>query len=118
MLKKLFGKKPIAALAALIFIPGGSIAIGMCVDNPSTHNGFSANLTYGAEKQASIVLAQNEKAPSEDSEKPPSGSGTSESRAAADDEKKSSGAESKPMEPFVPSEKIPGDQEVDFPVDI
>ncbi len=118
LIKKMFGKQLIAALAALIFILGGSIAIGMCVDDPSTNNGFSDNSTFGAKKQASIILAQNEKTASGDSEKSPSGSETSESGAAADDEKKSSEAESKPLAPFVPSEKIPGDQEVDFPVDI
>jgi len=114
----MFGKQLIAALAALIFIPGGSIAIGMCVDDPSTNNGFSDYLTFGAEKPASIVLAQNEKPASEDSVTSPSESETGESEAAADDDKKSSAAESKPLAPFVPSEKIPGDQEVDFPVDI
>jgi hypothetical protein len=73
-------------------------------------------------KQNSIFMADNDNGTSEDKEKTTSGSETKgsepESEPAADDKNKSSNAMSKPLEPFVPSEKIPGEQAVDFPVDI
>ena len=64
------------------------------------------------------IKKMHDKTAAEDNKKSEPESGTNGSEAAADDEKKSSEAESKPLEPFVPSEKIPGDQAVDFPVDI
>jgi hypothetical protein len=116
------GKKLIAALAAIIFISSAAMAMAKRVDAPALVNDFSKNLTFGAEKEGSIVFAQNDKSTSEDKEKTTSGSDTTESKPesepADDDKNKSSKAESKPLKPFVPSEKIPGDQAVDFPVDI
>jgi hypothetical protein len=73
-------------------------------------------------KQGLIVAAENEQAVA-----------ASKSQAAADKKdgasgpgpetaekssKNSGAAETKPLKPFVPSEKIPADQAVDFPVDI
>jgi hypothetical protein len=111
----MFNKK---LIAALIFILGAQMAMGKRVDGTAAYKGFSASLIFFTVNEESIVLAQNDKTASEDSEKSISGSETDESEAAADDEKKSSEAESKILKPFVPSEKIPGDQAVDFPVDI
>ena len=114
----MLGKKLIAALAALIFILGAQMAMGKRVDGTATYKGFSVSPFFFTVNEDSIVLAQNDKTVSENSEKSPSGSKTDESGAAADDEKQSLEDKAKPLEPFVPSEKIPGDQAVDFPVDI
>ena len=73
-------------------------------------------------KQSSIILAEEDNRNPDDKEKATSGSETNgsgpESKSAAEEDNKSSEATSKPLKPFVPSEKIPGDQAVDFPVDI
>ena len=95
-----------------------SQALGKGANFPAMDSGYPEGPPFGTLNRASIVLAQNEKTASEDSETSPSGSEASESEATADDEKKPSGEASKPLKPFVPSEKIPGDQAVDFPVDI
>jgi len=114
----MFGKKLIAAEAALVFILGTSIAIGMRVDAPARHKGLPDSPAFFAESREPIVLAQNDDATAGEGEKSKSESETSESKPAADDKKEASESESKPLKPFVPSEKIPGEQAVDFPVDI
>jgi hypothetical protein len=114
----MFGKKPITALATLLLMLGAPMAIGMGDDAPSTKNRFSDNSSFGAEKKVAVVLAQNDRTDDDRSERSKSGSETMESEAANDDKNKESKAKSKPLKPFVPSEKIPGDQAVDFPVDI
>lgn len=70
----------------------------------------------------SNVMAQNDNTAPDDSEKSDSGSenkgSESESKSTTDDKDNSVKTKSKPLKPFVPSEKIPGEQAVDFPVDI
>jgi hypothetical protein len=114
----MLGKKLIAVLAIWIFCLSMSQALGNSANFPSMDNGYPEGPAFGTLYLESMVLAQNDKTAPDDNEKSQSGSETDESEAAADDEKKSSEAESKPLKPFVPSEKIPGDQAVDFPVDI
>ena len=118
----MFCKKLIAALAALIFILGAPMAMGKRVNAPTTDRQLSEYPTFGAVKRESIIFAQNDSSTSEDKEKTTYGSETNgsgpESESADDDKNKSSNVKSKPLKPFVPSEKIPGDQAVDFPVDI
>jgi hypothetical protein len=114
----MLGIKLTTAMAALIFILGAQLAVGKRVDGATTCKGLSASLNFFAPSGASIVLAQNDKTASEDNEKSTSGSETEKSEAAADEKNKPSEAKSKPLKPFVPSEKIPGEQAVDFPVDI
>jgi len=114
----MFAKKLTAAMAALIFILGAQMAMGIRVDGTTAYKGLSASPNFFTVSGASIVLAQNDKTAPEDSEKSISGSETDRSEAVAEDEEKSSNAESKSLKPFVPSEKIPGEQAVDFPVDI
>ena len=120
--KEMFSKKLIAVLAALIFISNAPLAMGKRVDASTADKQLSEYSTFGAVKRESIILAQNDSSTSEDKEKTTSGSETngsgSESESTEDDKNKSSDAKSKPLKPFVPSEKIPGDQAVDFPVDI
>jgi len=114
----MFGKKLIAALAALIFILSAQMAMGKRVDGTATYKGLSAIPNFFTVNEEATLLAQNDKTDPDDNEKSQSESETDKSEAAADDKNKSSDAKSKPLKPFVPSEKIPGDQAVDFPVDI
>jgi hypothetical protein len=116
--KKMYSKKRIAALTAIIFIPGAVMAIGMPADSVVLGNLFSVNLVSDAEKKALIVLAQNDKGAPEENEKAESESNTNESDGAAGDDKESSDSEPGPLTPFVPSEQIAGGQAVDFPADI
>ncbi len=73
-------------------------------------------------KQDSIVLAANDNNKPDDTEKAASGSGSkgseTESKPTVEGQEKSSKTKPRSLKPFVPSEKIPGDQAVDFPVDI
>ena len=117
-MNKMPGKKLIAVLAIWIFCLGMSQALGKGANFPAMDNGYPEGPAFGTLNLETTVWAQNDKTAAEDNEKAQSGPETDESEAAADDEKKSSEAESKPLKPFVPSEKIPGDQAVDFPVDI
>jgi hypothetical protein len=114
--------KLIAVTAVLILGLCPPLAMGKRVDAPALENNFSENPTFGAEKEGSIVFTQNDHSTPDDEAKTASGSDTTESKPesapANDDKNKSSKAESKPLKPFVPSEKIPGEQAVDFPVDI
>lgn len=45
-------------------------------------------------------------------------SDTETKKTESTDDEKDKAAKSKPLKPFIPSEKIPGEQAVDFPVDI
>ncbi len=114
----MLGKRLIAVLAIWIACFCMSQALGKGANFPAVDNGHSEGSAFASLKPQSTVLAQNDKTAAEDNKKSKSESGTNGSEAAADDEKKSSEDKPKPLEPFVPSEKIPGDQAVDFPVDI
>ncbi len=94
-----------------------SQALGKGANFPAMDNGYPEGPPFGTPNQESIVLAQNDNTAPDDNEKSKSGTETDGSEAA-DDKKKASESESKPLKPFVPSEKIPGEQAVDFPVDI
>ena len=114
--------KLIAVTAASILLMSASVASEMRAIRLDEFSGLANTPSSNTLKPNSIVLAQNDKSTPEDKEKTTSGSETNdsgpESETANDDKNKSSNAKSKPLKPFVPSEKIPGDQAVDFPVDI
>ena len=114
----MYRKIRIAALAALIWIPGATMAGEKPFDSFAPKNIFANNPIFDAKPQASMVLAQSDKSTPEDSEKAESESATRESEAVEAENKKLSEDESKPLKPFVPSEQIAGDQAVDFPADI
>jgi hypothetical protein len=105
-------------MTAPIVIMGAQMAMGKRVDDKATYKGLSARPSFFAVNAKATVLAQNDNTASDENEKSQSGPETDESKATAEEEQKSSKAEPKPLKPFVPSEKIPGDQAVDFPVDI
>ena len=117
----MFAKKLIAVLAALIFSFSASLALGKHVNFPATDIEHPEGRVFGALNLEPNILAQNNSTAPDDNEKSKSGTEAKGSEAEserAEDEKESSQPKSKPLKPFVPSEKIPGDQAVDFPVDI
>jgi hypothetical protein len=114
----MLGKKLIAVFAIWIFCLGMSQALGKGANFQAVDSDQSEGPAFGFLNLEAKILAQNDKTASEDSDKSIPGSETDESEAAAEDEKKSSEDRPKPLKPFVPSEKIPGEQAVDFPVDI
>ena len=113
----MFGKKLIAALVGLIVGFCASLALAQHIQFPAAGISLPEDSAFSNLNSLSIVLAQNDNTAAEDDEKSKTESEPTESESAAG-EKKSSDEESKPLAPFVPSEKIPGDQAVDFPVDI
>jgi hypothetical protein len=114
----MFSKKLMALSAVCLFIFCASPVLGMGGNFLASYIGRYEGPAFSTLNHESTVLAQNDKTAIEDDEKSKSESETKESTAADGDEKKASKAESKPLKPFVPSEKIPGEQAVDFPVDI
>ena len=113
----MFGKKLIAALVGLIVGFCASLALAQHIQLPAAGISLPEDSAFSNLNSLSIVLAQNDNTAAEDDEKSKTESEPTESESAAG-EKKSSDEASKPLEPFVPSEKIPGEQAVDFPVDI
>ena len=113
----MFGKKLIAALVGLIVGFCASLALTQHIQFPAAGISLPEDSAFSNLNSLSIVLAQNDNTAAEDDEKSKTESEPTESESVAG-EKKSSDEASKPLAPFVPSEKIPGDQAVDFPVDI
>lgn len=114
--------KIIVVTVALIFSVGVPSAMGLRVIlQPAGWNQPKVP-DFGTTDLESTFLAQNDNGENETAESSKPGSeakgSEAESKQADDDKSKSSKAKSKPLKPFVPSEKIPGDQAVDFPVDI
>jgi hypothetical protein len=115
-------KKIIFAIAFMAFAmssppsPGGS----PFAPDPTAEQAASIGTTLikpqlliAAENGPDAVQSQTHTA--SDKKEPASGSG---SENAENSSKKSDNAAAKPFKPFVPSEKIPADQAVDFPADI
>jgi hypothetical protein len=116
------GKKLIAVTAASIFLMGVPVALGMRSIALDESPGPADRQDSNPLKQNSIVLAANDNSKPDDTEKAASGSESkgseTESKPTVEGREKSSKTKPRPLKPFVPSEKIPGDQAVDFPVDI
>ena len=118
----MYGKKLIAVTAASIFFMGVPVALGMRCIALDESPGLADRQGSSPLKQNSIVLAANDNIEPNDAEKAASGSGSkgskTETKPTVEGQEKSSKTKPRPLKPFVPSEKIPGDQAVDFPVDI
>ena len=114
--------KYIAVTAASILLMSTPLASEMRAIGLDDSSGQADVQSSNSLKQNSIVLAANDKSDPDGNDKSKSVANGQEpkpeSEPAADDKSKSSKAKSKPLKPFVPSEKIPGGQAVDFPVDI
>ncbi len=114
--------KRISALAVAIFIMSAPITPAMNAVVADRNPARADILHLNTSKQEMIVLAENEETPTEDKNHTASGTqdqapkpGTALETDSSDPSAKSRAA---PLKPFVPSEKIPAEQAVDFPVDI
>ena len=112
-------------MTVIITVLCAPMVLGKHANTKFTNHAYSESVIFGTIYQESNLLVQNDKSAPDDSDdqtKTSAGSETkgvaSESEPATDDKKKSPNVKSKPLKPFVPSEKIPGEQAVDFPVDI
>ena len=114
--------KYIAVTAASILLMSTPVALGMHPIAPTVDHGRTESLACGTVMPESIVLAANDNSKPDDKEKTTSGSvskgSETESKTTVEGKEKSSNTKPRPLKPFVPSEKIPGGQAVDFPVDI
>ena len=114
--------KIIAVTAASIFLMGVPVASEMKAIGLDESSGPADVQGSNPLKQESIVLAANDNNKPDDTEKATSGSETKgseiESKTTVEGKEKSSHTKPRPLKPFVPSEKIPAEQAVDFPVDI
>jgi hypothetical protein len=110
--------KTIVVTIILILSVSAPPAMGRLVDLPTADLGQPKIPAFGTISLEQVFWAQNDTSENEKTEGSKSGTETKKSESTDDDKKKSSDATSKPLKPFVPSEKIPGDQAVDFPVDI
>jgi hypothetical protein len=114
--------KNMAVTAASILLISGPLFSEMRAFGLDEFSGLTEMLSMNPLKPNTIVLAVNENGNLDDQEKTTSGSESKssdpESKSTTDDKKDATKEKSKPLKPFVPSEKIPGEQAVDFPVDI
>jgi len=114
--------KYIAVTAASILLMSTPLASEMRAIGLYESSGQADMQGSNSLKQNSIVLAANDNSNPDDTEKATSGSTSkgsqTESKTTLEGQEKSSNAKPRPLKPFVPSEKIPGGQAVDFPVDI
>ena len=107
-------------VATIILILGVSIApvMGRLGDSPDADSGQLKGPAFDAIYPEHVFWAQNDTGENEKTDGSKSGAETKKSESTDDDKGKTSKSKSKPLKPFVPSEKIPGEQAVDFPVDI
>jgi hypothetical protein len=118
----MYGKELIAAMAVWIFLMSVPVASEMRAIGLDESSGLADVQGSNSLRQEAIVLAANDNNRPDDTEKATSGSETKgseiESKTTVEGKEKSSNTKPRPLKPFVPSEKIPGEQAVDFPVDI
>ena len=114
--------KRISALAVAIFIMSVPITPAMNAVVADRNPGRTDILHLNTLKMETIVLAENERNTTEDKNNTASGTQdqTPEPGTALETDSSDPSAKSRatPLKPFVPSEKIPAEQAVDFPVDI
>ena len=109
--------KPISVvfvLTLIILLPAGLCAAGRPVECCQGRT-LTVTLTVDAPGQTRLILAADDKMPGESQANP-----KTEDRAAEvpDQKKDPSKTTTKPLKPFVPSEKVKAGQVVDFPYDI
>jgi cytoskeletal protein RodZ len=114
--------KRISALAVAIFIMSAPMTPAMNAVVADRNPGRTDILHLSTSTQETIVLAENEENTTEDKNHTTSGAQdrTPEPGTALETDSSEPSAKSRaaPLKPFVPSEKIPAEQAVDFPVDI
>jgi hypothetical protein len=121
----MYAKKLMATMAVIVTVLCAPMVLGKRSNTAFTDHAYSGSVIFGTIYQELNLLVQNDKtAPddSDDQKKTRTGSETKgvapESEPVTNDKKKTPNVKSKPLKPFVPSEKIPGEQAVDFPADI
>ena len=110
--------KTIVLTIILIFSVSAPPAMGRPVDSPDADSGQLKGPAFGAIYPDHVLWAQNDTGENEKTDGSKSGAETKKSEPTDNDKSQTSKSKSKPLKPFVPSEKIPGEQAVDFPVDI
>jgi len=110
--------KTIVLTIILIFSVCAPPVMGRLGDSPDADSGQLKGPAFGAIYPDHVFWAQNDTGENEKTEGSKSDAETKKSESTDDDKGKTSKSKSKPLKPFVPSEKIPGEQAVDFPVDI
>ena len=106
----------IVVTVVLIFGVSAQPALGRVVDLPFADPVQPNVMVYGGLELEPTFWAQNDTGENETGES--SKTETDTKKTESTDEEKDQTSKSKPLEPFIPSEKIPGEQAVDFPVDI
>lgn len=109
--------KTIVVTIALIFGLSGLQARGGLFELPAGDPVQLEVTDYGTLDLEPTLWAQNDIGENEKSESSKSDTETKKNTGSTDDDKDKA-SKSQPLKPFIPSEKIPGEQAVDFPVDI
>jgi len=114
--------KSLSALAISIFIMIAQMTQGMGPIAPGENPGRTEIMPSSTVKQKPIMLAENEENTTGDKAQTATGTKdlVSEPGSGPETDNKDPSAKSRaaPLKSFVPSEKIPAEQAVDFPVDI
>lgn len=117
--------KRITAISVLVTVLWAPLTIGQRADTPDTGCDHSKSMVFDTIYIEPLFFAQSDKkAPEDLDEKEKTGADSStekaelESAQTVDGSNKSTNTPPKPLKPFLPSEKIPAGQAVDFPVDI
>ena len=108
--------KTIVVTIVLVFGMSAAPAVGTAADLPVAGLGRVIVPATVSIYTGQALWAQNDTGENEKAESSEPDAGTKESESTEDDKGKTT--KSKPLKPFVPSEKIPGEQAVDVPVDI
>lgn len=110
--------RTIVVTIVLIFMVIALPAVGRLVELPAADSDRKEVAAMGTIYAGQTFWAQNDIGENEKTESSNSDTEAPKTEPADDDKGKSSESKSKPLKPFIPSEKIPGEQAVDFPVDI
>ena len=108
--------RTIVVTIVLIFSVIAMPAVGRLVELPAATSGRKEVSARGTINAGQTFWAQNDIGENEKSDS--SKTDTDTNKTASTDDDKDKASETKPLKPFIPSEKIPGEQAVDFPVDI
>lgn len=110
--------KNIATAAVSILIMSSPMTPGISVVAADRSPAQIVIMPSSTEKQVSIDLAENVKNNTDDPPKAAPDSNSKKSKPISGSSGQAVKAKSKHLKPFVPSEKIPAGQAVDFPADI
>ncbi len=110
--------KLIAIAGLWILMPGFLVAPGSGWAAARQNPGQAADLDAGSTGQSPVALKKNTGNHPERETKANPDADSKKTEPATDSGSRTGRTQTKPLTPFVPSEKIPADQAVDFPADI